>query len=99
MNKKGIAQILGKRFYLTIEESTKVIETIIESMKDMLKTGENIEIRNFGSFKLTKREGRYAMDIRRGTKVFVEEHTGLIFIPGKKMKNYYKDEIASNSDK
>ncbi len=72
---------------LTKVETEAVVDGFIETIKDSLRQGKNIEIRGFGSFKVKKRKGRVARNPRTGEQVMVDEHFVPIFKVSKDLKH------------
>ena len=73
MNKSELINFLSEKFkHLPTREIEKMFEKIISSFSDSLANGERIEIRNFGSFSIKKREKREARNPKSGEKIFVD---------------------------
>jgi len=72
----GMKQILVK----------KVIQKTLDSIIDILATGETIELRNFGIFKVKSRKGRTGRNPRTGEIVPVPPKKAVVFKPGMIMK-------------
>ena len=58
MNKSRLVEALSKEAYLSINDASSVINTILDTMSEALSRGESIEIRGFGSFSV-KQYGSY----------------------------------------
>lgn len=57
MNKSELVQALADKINISIEESTTIVDTFFESMREALLRGDRVEIRGFGSFKIKQYEG------------------------------------------
>jgi len=75
-DKTGIKQIVTK----------KVIQYALDEIIDILVTGETIELRNFGVFKVKSRKARTARNPRTGETVPVPPKKAVVFKPGLVMK-------------
>ena len=53
------------------KESEAIVETIFESIIGALQSGDQIEIRGFGSFRTRQRRGRTGRNPKTGAKVEV----------------------------
>ena len=78
--KTGIKQIYVK----------EVVQQVFDTIFEALKSGNNIEIRNFGVFKVKKRRSRIGRNPKTGEVVPVPERNTVVFKPGLEMKNDIK---------
>ena len=78
--KTGIKQIYVK----------EVVQQVFDTIFEALKSGKNIEIRNFGVFKVKKRRSRIGRNPKTGEIVPVPERNTVVFKPGLEMKKYIK---------
>ncbi len=76
----GIKQIVTKR----------VIQKTLDAIVDILASGQNIELRNFGVFKVKSRKARTARNPRTGETVPVPPKKAVVFKPGLVMKQKVK---------
>ena len=91
MNKSELIKNLSEQANISTDESTLVINTFVDSMKNALLEGDHVEIRGFGSFKV-KNYGSYAgRNPRTGEKVEVESKRLPFFRAGKELKEYLND--------
>lgn len=87
MTKADIVDKVAAGTGLTKLETEAIIEGFLTTVIQSLREGNGIEIRGFGSFKVKKRDSRYARNPRTGEKVFVEEHYVPVFKFSKDFKN------------
>jgi len=87
LTKADIVDVIASGTGLTKVETEAVVDGFIETIKDSLRQGKNIEIRGFGSFKVKKRKGRVARNPRTGEQVMVDEHFVPIFKVSKDLKH------------
>ncbi|GMO39362.1 MAG: non-specific DNA-binding protein Hbs [Termitinemataceae bacterium] len=65
-----------------------VVDSVFETLKDMLIEGNAIELRGFGSFDVRIRKGRKnARNPRTGEQVDAHPHGIVVFKPGKELKH------------
>ncbi|NLK46291.1 MAG: integration host factor subunit beta [Treponema sp.] len=70
------------------KEIQEVVDSLLEKIKDTLKTGASIELRGFGSFEVRLRKGREkARNPKTGEIVSVPPHSVAVFRPGKELKD------------
>ena len=79
-DKTGIKQIVTK----------KIIQKTLDEIVDILATGQTIELRNFGVFKVKSRKPRTARNPRTGESVPVPAKKSVAFKPGLVMKQKVK---------
>jgi len=71
---------------LTKKQTEVIINTIFDSIKDALATGDKIEIRGFGSFKIRARKEREGRNPKTGSPVSVPAKKVPFFKAGKELK-------------
>lgn len=86
MTKADIVDIIASATGLTKVETEVVVDGFITTVIDAMKSGKNIEIRGFGTFKVKRRKGRLARNPRTGEQVMVDEHYVPVFKVSKEMK-------------
>ena len=89
MTKKDIVIEVAERPELSELTQTQiklVIQATLDYIIDSLLKGQNIELRNFGVFKVKNRKGRIARNPRTGQKVQVSDRKVVVFKPGLIMK-------------
>ncbi|KAA0254272.1 MAG: integration host factor subunit beta [Acidobacteria bacterium] len=78
-----VARVSG----LTKKQAEAVVESVFDGIVASLKSGQKIELRGFGSFKLRQRGARMARNPKKsGVKVMVPPKRVPYFKPGKKLK-------------
>ena len=87
MTKADIVEKVAEGTGLTKLETEAIVEGFLNTVIQSLKEGKGIEIRGFGSYKVKKKNARYARNPRTGEKVFVDEHFVPVFKFSKEFKN------------
>ncbi len=93
MTKADIVDIIASGTGLTKVETEAVVDGFIQTVIESLRTGKNIEIRGFGSFKVKKRKGRMARNPRTGAQVPVADHYVPIFKVSKELKGVVNENL------
>src|SRR3990172_7178040 len=93
MTKADIVDVIAGATGLTKVETEAVVDGFISTVIDAMKSGKNIEIRGFGSFKVKKRKGRMARNPRTGEQVMVDEHYVPIFKVSKDLKHVVDENL------
>lgn len=86
MTKADIVEKVAAGTGLTKLETEAIIEGFLNTVIQSLREGNGIEIRGFGSYKVKKKNARYARNPRTGEKVYVEDH----FVPVFKFSKDFK---------
>jgi integration host factor beta subunit len=81
-----IEKVAEKVEGLTRNQTEIVVDTVFDSIKKALMTGEKIEIRGFGNFRLKSRKPRKARNPKTGESVEVPGKKVLYFKAGKALK-------------
>ncbi|MBI9070487.1 MAG: integration host factor subunit beta [Melioribacteraceae bacterium] len=89
MTKADIVEKVASGTGLTKLETEAIIEGFLNTVIQSLRDGNGIEIRGFGSYKVKKKNARYARNPRTGEKVFVDEH----FVPVFKFSKDFKSSV------
>jgi len=71
MTKADLVEEVTKLGDLTRRDSETIVETIFDSVIGALRSGDKIEIRGFGSFRIRQRKPRIGRNPKTGTKVEV----------------------------
>ena len=89
MTKADLIEIVAERTGFTKTDVHVVCDTLLEVIKEVMATGQSIEIRRFGTFKLKIRKPRMARNPRTGDSVQIEERVMPLFKPS----NEFKEQI------
>ena len=71
---------------LTRRDSEVIVETIFDSVIGALQSGDKIEIRGFGSFRIRQRNARTGRNTKTGAKVEVPAKRVPYFKPSKELR-------------
>lgn len=74
MTKADIVEKVASGTGLTKLETEAIVEGFLNTVIGALREGRGIEIRGFGSYRVKKKNARYARNPRTGEKVYVGEH-------------------------
>ena len=86
MTKADLVDDVAKNSGLTKKDAEVVIETVLESIKEALKSGQKVELRGFGSFRLRERNPRKGRNPKTGETVHVPAKRVPYFKLGKELK-------------
>ena len=80
---------------VTKKDCAAIIDAFLNSVKQSLASGEHIEIRGFGTFKVRRRKPRLARNPRTGEAVQVPARAVPVFKPSR----LFKEEVAEAADR
>lgn len=86
MTKKDIAKAIAEKLGLSQGQAKEVIQRVFDGITETLVKDGQIELRNFGVFKVKKRKPRKGRNPRTGEKVLVPERTVVTFRAGREMQ-------------
>ena len=86
MTKKDIILKVSDQTNLKQIDVKKVVQKTFDCIIDALARGENIELRNFGVFKIKQRKSRIGRNPRTGQVVPVPPRKVVVFKSGLEMK-------------
>jgi integration host factor subunit beta len=81
-----------ERLGLGKKEADLLVNTFLESIIESLRTGEGIELRGFGSFRLRDRKARQGRNPRSGESIEVPPKRVVYFKLGKELRSKLIDE-------
>lgn len=80
---------------VTKKDCAAIIDAFLNAVKQSLASGEHIEIRGFGTFKVRRRRPRLARNPRTGEPVRVPSRAVPVFKPSR----LFKEEVAEAADR
>ena len=86
MTKAELVDQVARSTQLTKKHAEIMVNTVFDSIVDSLQSGEKIELRGFGSFRIRQRGSRTGRNPKTGAKVQVPSKRIPYFKPGKELK-------------
>jgi len=86
MTKAELVERVAGMTLLTKKHAEIIVNTVFESIVRSLRSGEKIELRGFGSFRIRQRGARIGRNPKTGEKVNVPAKRIPYFKPGKELK-------------
>ena len=87
LTKADLAKHIMDRLELGKKDADLLVNTFLESVIAALKTGEGVELRGFGSFRLRDRQGRVGRNPRSGESIQVPPKRVVYFKLGKELRS------------
>jgi integration host factor subunit beta len=92
MTKADLVEEVAKVTELTRKDSEVIVDTLFESVIKALRTGDKLEVRGFGSFRVRQRNARVGRNPKTGEKVEVPAKRVPYFKPSKELKDLINDD-------
>lgn len=86
MNKKELVKAVAQKLDITQKEVAGVVDAVLESIAEALKTGEEIKLTGFGKWTVVERAARQAHNPKTGEPVLVPAKKAVRFKPAKDLK-------------
>lgn len=86
MTKAELVDEVARNSDLSKKDAEVIVQTVLDSIVDSLKSGEKVELRGFGSFRLRERASRLGRNPKTGEQVHVPAKRVPYFKPGKELK-------------
>ena len=87
MTKADLINIVAKRLDITQVQSGIIVEAALKSVVNALRSGQEVEIRGFGSFRTRQRKPRVGRNPKTGDRVEVPAKKIPFFKPSKELKD------------
>ena len=97
MTKADLIDEVSKVTELSRKDSEVIVETLFDSIIKALKSGDKLEVRGFGSFRIRERKARQGRNPKTGEKVNVPEKKVPYFKPSKELKDLINSTAAAAS--
>ena len=86
MTKADIIEDIYEKVGISKKETSKVIETIFDSIKETLESGENVKISGFGNFTVRQKKKRRGRNPQTGEEIEISARKVITFKPSNVMK-------------
>jgi len=86
MTKAELVDEVARVVQLTKKQAETIVNIVFDSIVESLRSGQKIELRGFGSFRLRSRKSRTGRNPKTGEKVEVPSKKIPYFKPGKELK-------------
>ena len=95
MTKAELVDEVARVVSLTKKQAETIVNIVFDSIVDSLRSGQKIELRGFGSFRLRSRKSRTGRNPKTGEKVDVPSKKIPYFKPGKELKELINKALES----
>ena len=89
LTRTDLAEAVYEEVGLSRNESSELVESVIDEITDALASGENVKISSFGSFSVRQKGSRVGRNPKTGVEVEIKPRKVLVF----KASHILKDAI------
>lgn len=86
MTKADLVDEVARNSDLSKKDAEVIVQTVLDSIVESLRSGKKVELRGFGSFRLRERASREGRNPKTGEKVLVPAKKVPYFKPGKELR-------------
>jgi integration host factor subunit alpha len=79
MTKADIIESIYEKVGLSKEESSRIVELVLETLKDTLENGEKVKISGFGNFVVRTKRSRRGRNPQTGNEIQITARKVLTF--------------------
>jgi integration host factor subunit beta len=98
MTRAELVEEVARASKLTRKQSEVVVEAVFMAVGSALQSGEKVEVRGFGSFRVRRRQSRPGRNPRTGEGVIVPARSVPYFKPGKDLRRLINRDALSPHD-
>jgi len=91
MNKTELINAVAESSELLKKDSTRVVDSVMETITKALKNGGKVEILGFGAFSVSERAARKGRNPQTGEEIEIAASKAPSFKAGKKLKDAVKE--------
>ncbi|MDE5054441.1 HU family DNA-binding protein (plasmid) [Niallia taxi] len=91
MNKTELINAVAEISELSKKDSTRVVDSLMETITTTLKIGEKVEILGFGAFSVSERAARKGRNPQTGEEIEIAASKAPTFKAGKNLKDAVKE--------
>jgi integration host factor subunit alpha len=81
MTKADIVNALYEKLGLSKKETSVIVETVLEAIKENLQGGEHIKITGFGNFMVRRKSSRKGRNPKTGQEIEISQRKVVTFKP------------------
>ena len=87
MSKQDLIDAVASKCELTKDKAKDAVDAVIHQIMDSMKTGTDVRIPDFGTFKVAKRKAREGRNPATGKTIQIPAANVPKFTPAKKLKD------------
>ena len=89
LTRMELNEALFREVGLSRNESSDLVESVLNHLSDALVAGETVKISSFGTFKVCDKTERIGRNPKTKKEFIITARKSLIFVPSKKLTKYF----------
>ncbi|GET05445.1 DNA-binding protein HU [Ligilactobacillus agilis] len=89
-SKQDLVNAVAERTALSKKDSTAVVDTVLDEIKEILANGDKLQLIGFGNFEVRTRSARQGRNPQTGETIEIPASKVPAFKPGKALKDAVK---------
>ena len=89
-SKQDLVNAVAERTALSKKDSTAVVDTVLDEIKEILTNGDKLQLIGFGNFEVRTRSARKGRNPQTGETIEIPASKVPAFKPGKALKDAVK---------
>lgn len=90
MNKTELVSAVAEKSELTKKNATKAVDAVFETIKNVLASGDSVQLLGFGTFEVRERSARKGRNPQTGEEIEIAAGKVPALKPGKALKDAVK---------
>ena len=86
MIKNDLIRMVAKNGGFTNEEATDAVKAVLDTLKETIENGEEVELRGFGCFRIREQGPRPGRNPKTREEVMIPARKSVYFRPSKNLK-------------
>ena len=87
LTRADLSEAVYREVGLSRQESSSLVEAVLDLLSDTLAGGESVKLSSFGSFVLRDKNGRVGRNPKTGEEVPIDPRRVLVFKPSQVLKD------------
>lgn len=87
LTRADLAEAVYEEIGLSRQDSTELVESLLDTISDKLAGGQSVKLSSFGAFNVRDKNGRIGRNPKTGEEVPIEPRRVLVFKPSQVLKD------------
>ncbi|MEN9811181.1 MAG: hypothetical protein RLZZ488_2748 [Pseudomonadota bacterium] len=97
LTKDRLVEIIRQRTQFSSQEAKKLVELMLETMKNKLEQGEEVKISGFGKWTVKSKQSRPGRNPHTGERIEISARRVVTFHPSEKLRDAVKNADLDDS--
>ena len=97
VTRADLSEAVFNQIGLSRNESSQLVEAVLEHVSDALTKGEKVKISSFGTFSVREKKGRVGRNPKTGEEAPIDPRRVLVFRPSHVLKNQINENAGDGA--